>query len=94
MGKRSSASRDTPKILVPALPQFISAKPDGKEDWWGRRKSESTHAGESDHTALALVPVSRRGVFWTSDLSGVFPIALPCMKLDNVCEVSHPAADM
>lgn len=52
MGKRSGAGRDTPKILVPALPQFISAKPDGKEDQPGGWKSESTHTGESDHTGL------------------------------------------
>lgn len=44
--------------------------------------------------ALVLVPDSRRGVFWTSDLSSVFPIAVPCVQLDNVCEGSHAVADM
>lgn len=52
MGKRSSASRNTPKILVPALPQFVSAKSDGRGDQWGRERCESIHAGESDHTGV------------------------------------------
>lgn len=60
----------------------------------GERSVKAFTLGSLITLALVLVPDSRRGVFWTSDLSRVFPIAVPCMKLDNVCEGSRPVADV
>lgn len=77
--------------LCPSLFQpSLMAKRTGRGD----RRVKALTLGQLFTLALVLVPDSRRGGFWALDLSGVFPIAVLSMKLDNVCEVLHPGADV